>query len=273
MNRPHGPESFDWRPPHEEDDERSSGGSRGGGGGDDTQETGSRQPYQLDRPRGEVVYLRDDEMRSMRTVGAFRAVDQAELKESSLAKPIRMGLMTRSQVIVRAGSNPVTVVALSRKGRKLVEANSPQGQRYYSRICKPRELRHDLALYGAFREEAKDIEARGGKVKRVVLDYEFKSQIARRLNMPEGPEQNVRRRELADELKLPVIDDHLRLPDLRLEYEDEHGHLKQEDIELTTEHYRGAHRAATARSGFKLKAVSTSGRSPVTDNHHLKLFG
>lgn len=273
MNRPHGPESFDWRQ-HEEDDERSSGGSRGGGGGDSNAgDQDGRQPYQIDRPRGEVVYLRDDEMRSMRAVGAFRAVAQDELKESSLAKPIRMGLMTRNQVYVRAGSKPVTVVALSRKGRKLVEANSPQGQRYYSRICKVRELHHDLALYGAFREEAKAIEASGGRVRHVVLDYEFKSQIARRLNMPEGPDQDARRKELADELRLPVIDDHLRLPDLRIVYEDEHGHLKQEDIELTTEHYRGAHRAATARSGFKLRAVSTSGRARVTDNHHLKLFG
>jgi hypothetical protein len=273
MNRPHEID-FDWRQP-DADEERSGVAARGGGGGPDPQDDADRRPYQIDRQRGRVYDLRDDEMRAMRTVGAFRAIDQSELKERSLSKPLRMGLVSKNTMYVRADSPPVTVVALTRAGRRLVEAHSPQasGQRYYSRVCKVRELRHDLSVYGAFRNEARDIHERGGKVQRVVLDYEFKSAIAARLNGPKGPDQHARRLELADELQLPVVDGHLRLPDVRIEYEDENGRPQHLDLEITTEHYRGQHGSATKRSGFKMSAAGSNGRTPVKDDHHLKLFG
>jgi hypothetical protein len=37
---------------------------------------------------------------------------------------------------------------------------------------------------------------------------------------------------------------------VRLEYEDRDGRRGIEDVEVTTPHYRGAHAAAKARSGF-----------------------
>jgi hypothetical protein len=42
----------------------------------------------------------------------------------------------------------------------------------------------------------------------------------------------------------------VHFPDLRIEYEDRDGCRRQEDVEITTGHYRGAHAAAAARSGF-----------------------
>jgi hypothetical protein len=42
----------------------------------------------------------------------------------------------------------------------------------------------------------------------------------------------------------------VHVPDLRIEYEDRDGRRRHEDVEVTTEHYRGAHAAATARCGF-----------------------
>jgi hypothetical protein len=42
----------------------------------------------------------------------------------------------------------------------------------------------------------------------------------------------------------------VQFPDARIEYEDRDGRSRHEDIEVVTAHYRGAHAAAAARSGF-----------------------
>jgi hypothetical protein len=42
----------------------------------------------------------------------------------------------------------------------------------------------------------------------------------------------------------------VHFPDLRIEYEELEGRRVHEDVEALTVHYRGAHAAAAARSGF-----------------------
>ena len=49
---------------------------------------------------------------------------------------------------------------------------------------------------------------------------------------------------------LTVEDNHVRFPDLRLEYAWPDGRRDHEDIEITTRHYRGAHALGKARAGF-----------------------
>ena len=71
------------------------------------------------------------------------------------------------------------------------------------------------------------------------------------------------------EHELPYFDDSVHFPDARIEYEDRDGRLRYEDIEVVTGHYRGAHAAAKARSGFtryrasgaRLGGLRTTGRS------------
>ena len=55
--------------------------------------------------------------------------------------------------------------------------------------------------------------------------------------------------EWAREHNLPYFDDRAHFPDFRIEYEVE-GRDRCEDIEVLTEHYRGAHAANRARAGF-----------------------
>jgi len=57
-------------------------------------------------------------------------------------------------------------------------------------------------------------------------------------------------REWALEHDLPYFDDELHFPDVRIEYQEPDGRWEQDDIEVTTAHYRGAHGASVARSGF-----------------------
>ena len=50
--------------------------------------------------------------------------------------------------------------------------------------------------------------------------------------------------------ELPMIDGSVQFPDLRIEFEWPDGRHRTEDVEVLTPHYRGAHAAAKARSGF-----------------------
>jgi len=54
---------------------------------------------------------------------------------------------------------------------------------------------------------------------------------------------------------LPYFDEQLHFPDLRIEYEELDGRIRQEDVEVLTVHYRGAHGAAAGRSGSRRIAV------------------
>ena len=47
----------------------------------------------------------------------------------------------------------------------------------------------------------------------------------------------------------PYFDDEVHFPDVRVEYQEPDGRWDREDIEVTP-HYRGAHGASVARSGF-----------------------
>jgi hypothetical protein len=60
------------------------------------------------------------------------------------------------------------------------------------------------------------------------------------------------------------LDGHVRFPDVRLEYEWPDGRRGHEHVEVVTLHYRGAHAAAVARSGFSCHggfSARISGRS------------
>jgi hypothetical protein len=60
----------------------------------------------------------------------------------------------------------------------------------------------------------------------------------------------------AREHELPFFDGSVHFPDARIEYEDQDRHVRLEDIEVVTEHYRGAHAAGMARSGFTRQSGS-----------------
>lgn len=229
-----------------------------------------RQQRQNYRDRTDLYRLNGDELRAMKVVGAFRIVNRRDLSHAGLERLMASGLMKSKTIFARRGGERHEVVFLTSKGRELLKAQQADGdaQRYYAGLVKPNEAEHDMAIYAAFCDEAAAIEKAGGTVRRVVLDYEFKSNINREMNRPEGPSAAERRRRLAEDFELPVIDERLALPDLRIEYADAQGREEHRDIEVVTRHYRGSHRVGKARSGFRL--VNASGpRASVNDDHHL----
>ena len=103
------------------------------------------------------------------------------------------------------------------------------------------------------------LRGQGGRVRRVVLDYELKRDYQRFLHernrgekdcdgRPDREPEEIAR--WAREHELPYDDGHVRFPDARIEYEDRDGRSRHEDLEVVTGHYRGAHAGSAAKSGF-----------------------
>ena len=121
---------------------------------------------------------------------------------------------------------------------------------------------------------AREIEARGGTIRRVVLDYELKKEVYSKLARERDAgalEYSRRQREIADEQGLPVVDGKIALPDLRIEYEGRDGDMARVDLELATEHYRGSNLAEKVRAGFSLyaRAQDAPGLRRVLDQKEL----
>jgi hypothetical protein len=224
------------------------------------------------RVRGRDYSLNGSQSRVLATVGAFRVVSSHDLeasfgragdhRSSDLRHLRKNGLI---DTVPRPGHGD-RIVTLTERGRDLLEAQRRPGeggvgarQAFYAGVRKPRELEHDAQVYRAYRETADRLTSRGGRLRRVVLDYELKREYQRFLherNRGRADGDGRPDRE-ADEIAawavehhLPYFDEQVHFPDVRIEYEDIDGGSREEDVEVTTPHYRGAHAAAVTRSGF-----------------------
>jgi hypothetical protein len=176
----------------------------------------------------------------------------------------------------------LNILALTKHGKNLMrrcdqEARASR-QALYAGIVKPREVAHDAAIYRMYQVEAAKIAAEGGRVNRVVLDFELKKRVytplakAQRQNPRDYPRTQAC---VAQENGLKVIKGKIRFPDLRIEYESAAGAESRVDLELATEHYRGDHMAAKDKAGFKIYADLASspggsyGRSSPFDPDHM----
>lgn len=246
----------------------------------------------LDLPRGrdrehvsidDAHYqLRGSEVRALATIGAFRVVPASELRDDAgRGGDVRHGDLERLR---RAGlirtvapadrEHRTALVALTERGRELLETHRhpdrERGQMFYSGRVKTRELAHDSRLHQAYLRSADRLHAQGARIDRVVLDDELKREYQQFLqegnrNRADSDGRPTRTREEIDdwarEHGLPIVDEHVQFPDLRIEYETPDGRWEFEDVEVLTPHYRGAHAAAKARSGFTGYRTGGGGRS------------
>jgi hypothetical protein len=244
--------------------------------------------------RGRTYRLCDADVQTLATVGTFRVVRAAELQDMRSSRDAWTGtfryLREQSLIDVKTitiNREPTAVAVLTRAGKSLLDAHRDHAgdrepQAFHAGLVKPRELAHDAQLYRLFQAEAARIEADGGRVERVLLDYELKRDYQTFLNRPTiGADRGDDVAAFAAAHDLPVIDGHLELPDLRIEYESPDGVLQHRDVELVTEHYSRAQLAGKARAGFALyRAAGSRGRGGSArtggtpfDPHHLEWLG
>jgi DNA-binding MarR family transcriptional regulator len=257
-------------------------GSRGGTSERERHED-SRDPFTRDLdllrgPERELVRARDrvyeidgDEGRALATIGAFRVVAESALhdirEDSQRSRRSLKHLEHEGLIHTSPLSADDRAVTLTDSGRDLLEANRYERddrtreprQTFYAGIRKPRELTHDTQVYRAYKRAEERLRGQGGRVRRVVLDYELKRDYQRFLHernrgkkdcdgRPDREPEEIAR--WAREHDLPYDDRHVRFPDARLEYEDADGRSRHEDLEVVTAHYRGAHAGSAAKSGF-----------------------
>ena len=235
----------------------------------------------------------ESEARILAIVGTFRVVRADDLQpmrssrdawNGDLRSLVEQGLIETRTIDVNRQS--MAVVVLTRSGKALLEAHrrptEGRQQEFHAGLVKPREIGHDSQIYRLYQAEAAPDRGRGGRVDRVVLDYELKRDYQRFRNRPDRADEARPTRDLeafAASTGLPIIDDHLELPDLRIEYETADGRLEHRDVELVTPHYsrgqlagQGTGRLHPVPSGWRRPRPRRLGRTggTPTDPHHLE---
>lgn len=243
--------------------------------GDSAREPRSREPFEI-RSGRQVYRWNELERAVMLEVGRFRTMDEEDVARifyGGIEQPFRedlqelsgQGLIERRSVVVGKNRDIRHVLVLSKRGKKLLQrqGDGERGQAIYAGFVKPAEASHDASIYRMYEAEAREIQSRGGTVRRVVLDFEFKKKIYAELNKERdyGELAYARRQEgLAQLYELPVVDGKIALPDLRIEYDTQDGDRAHIDLELATENYRPGHMRQKTRAGFKLYGVNTTSR-------------
>jgi hypothetical protein len=233
----------------------------------------------LDLPRGEerelvavgdrVYELNGEDSRTLAAVGAFRVVPDHDFEDHETLYHLRdEGLVETVDLGDDKGG-----LTLTREGRDLLDSHSMDrdkpSQDFYAGVSRERELDHDSNLYATYRQEEARLrdEHAGFEVRRVVLDHDLKREYQEFLQAhnrgradsdgrPDRDEHEIR--DWAREHDLPYFDSQVHFPDYRIEYEVD-GREHHQDVELFTEHYRGAHAASHAKTGFRIYVVGSRG--------------
>lgn len=218
--------------------------------------------------------LSEAELETMQDIGRFRTIATSDLTShryqgnsdhmrQDLQWLARQGLVRERTAWTNTGKDRQEVVVLTATGKELLEGErfGKPGQRVYSGFVKPAEVAHDAAIYRMYHAEAAQIEQAGGRIRRVILDYELKQRIYSPLAKArtQGALGYAKRQaEIARENGLKVIQGKIPLPDLRIEYVTRSGEAARVDLELATHHYHGGHMAAKAQAGFKMYVPGAS---------------
>jgi DNA-binding PadR family transcriptional regulator len=231
--------------------------------------------------RGCSYRLSAAELETMYDIGRFRTIALEDLARhryqgdaSQMRQDLRLlnaqGLVQSRTVSVGGRRQSLPLVVLTKVGKEVLEQHrrprdeqdrTSEKQSVYSGLVKRNELRHDAAVYRMFQAERQKIEAAGGRVRRVILDYELKRRVyaplAKARALPR-PAYAKRQLEIARLNGLTVVKGKIPLPDLRLEYETRSGELASVDLELATGHYHGSALQAKAEAGFKFYVADGS---------------
>jgi hypothetical protein len=231
----------------------------------------AREPVTLGRDR---YRLRASEVEVLATIGTFRVVPGRDLQGADgtdagdghrlTAQPGDLRSLLDQRLIqshtVVVNEQPERVFVLTDRGKALLESHrtpdptAARGQQYYAGLVKPRELAHDAQLYRVFEIERGKLEEQGARVHRVVLDYELKRQYHAYVHEQgeRGVDAPTARKAFANERNLPFVKGHIRLPDVRIEYQMPDGREEHRDLELATEHYSRSQVAGKQSAGFRV---------------------
>jgi hypothetical protein len=244
-----------------------------GQGERDTESDSGRSHRGFDRSR--TIYqgrdreysLRASEVRTLTDIGKFRVVPADDLArfgyhgnrgqmEGDIRNLTRQGLVEQ-RTIEGHSSYSTKVLTLTKDGHRLLERAQLVSSRQatYHGLVKPKEARHDADLYRLYQKVSREIERSGGKVRRVVLDFELKKDLYHALSrMRPDRDPRYERIFIANQFDLRVVDGKIPIPDLRIEYEDDCRDVRRLDLEIATRDYRPQGLGEKAKAGFHMFA-------------------
>lgn len=176
--------------------------------------------------------------------------------ESDVRNLTRQGLVEQ-RTIEGHSSYSTRVLTLTKDGHRLIERAQlvPHKQVTYHGFAKPKEARHDADVYRLYHKVAKEIQRSGGKVWRVILDFELKKKLYQALSrMRPDKDPRYERISVASRFDLKVVNGKIPIPDLRIEYEDECRDIHRLDFEIATRDYRPQGLGEKAKAGFHMFA-------------------
>ena len=243
---------------------------------------GHRREYAASRERGSISF--DERCAGALTdIGVHGAVSYRDLAEARFGGHpyttrravnawIQKGLVAET-VATGPKGNPFKVLSLTRKGvadaRKVAAKRGmhPAQQIRFAPI-RPAQAAHDTALYRACRKERERLRKQGATVRRIRLDTELKSAVARRSEAARRKDgkraADAERHRAARELGLPVDDaGQVLYPDAQIEYTDAEGRTGRVNVEAVSGNYREPAVRAKAAAGFAMHASGPAAAGPL----------
>ena len=235
---------------------------------------GHRREYAASRARGSTISFEDRCAGALTDIGVFGAVSYRDLAEARFGGHphttrravnawIRKGWVEEHRATGPKG-NPFKCLSLTREGvaearKKADRRGMDPAQQIQTQRMRPAEAGHDTAIYRAAWKERRRLAEEGANVKRVRLDAELKSAIARgteAIRLKHGRQAaDAERHRLARQLGLPVDEEgRVLYPDAQIEYEDADGRTGRVNIEAVSGNYREPALRAKAAAGFALHA-------------------
>ena len=241
---------------------------------------GHRREYDASRDRGSTSF-RERCRGALADIGIYGAVSYRDLAEAHFGGHpyttrravnawIREGLAKESTAKGPKG-RPFKVLTLTRKGAAAIRdlaagqgLDPGQNIRSAARLLQHAQLAHDTAIYRACGRERQRLLEQGATIRRVRLDGELKSAVARRsesARVRDGRRAaDAERHRVAGELGLPVDEQgRVLYPDAQIEYVDAEGRSGRVNVEIASGHYRQGSVRAKAAAGFRLHANGPAG--------------
>ena len=241
---------------------------------------GHRREYDASRDRGSTSF-RERCRGALADVGIYGAVSVRDLAEAHFGRHpyttrravnawIHEGLVKEATATGPHG-NPFKVLTLTRKGAAAIRDLDPgqgldpgQHIRSAARLLQHAQLAHDTAIYRACDRERQRLLERGTAIRRVRLDGELKSAVARRSESARARDgrraADAERHRVAGELGLPIdAQGRVLYPDAQIEYTDSEGRSGRVNVEIASGHYRQGSVRAKAAAGFRMHANGPAG--------------
>ena len=235
---------------------------------------GHRREHAASRDRGSTSF-RERCRGALADIGIYGAVSYRDLAEAHFGGHpyttrravnawTREGLAKESTAKGPKGRS-FKVLTLTRKGAAAIrDLDAGQGLdpgqhiRSAARL-QHAQLAHDTAIYRACGRERQRLLERGAAIRRVRLDGEFKSAVARKSESARAKDgrraADAERHRVAQELGLPIdAQGRVLYPDAQIEYTDSEGRTGRVNIEVASGNYRQGSVRAKAAAGFRMHA-------------------